>query len=141
MGTSTPLVVPMYRHPGEAVQNLEMFLRAWDECEELQVQSREDWVGRALLALQELPRWEIGAFADGKVVGGIVLAEDQWDAHVGNCCSVFTQYVLPEYRHTGVSRRMMRMAVSLASAMDAKVLAFTHRKGPWRYETIYRRIK
>ena len=54
--------------------------------------------------------------------------------------SVFAQYVLPEFRHQGVSARMMREALRIAKKSGVPVLAFTHRKGPWRYETIYRKV-
>lgn len=134
-------VVVTSRRPGEPVQNLDMFQRAWDECAELQVTSKEEWIGRSLLSLQGLDRIEIVVLADGKVVGGICLAPDPWDAHVGPCISVFAQYVLPEYRHKGVSASLMREAMRAARKSGAAVLAFTHRKAPWRYETMYHRIK
>ncbi|HVH93240.1 MAG TPA: GNAT family N-acetyltransferase [Candidatus Acidoferrum sp.] len=134
------VLVTSQRQIGEPVQNLAMFARAWDECIELQVTSKEEWVGRALLSLQSLARTEVAVIAHSEVVGGLVIAHDPWDAHVGPCISVFAQYVLPEFRHTGVSNRCMREAVRIARASGAKVLAFTHRKGPWRYSTIYRRI-
>lgn len=129
------------RRPGEPVQNLDMFTRAWDECTELQVTTKQEWVGRALLSLQGLDRTEIGVIVNGQTVGGICLAADPWDVHVGPCVSVFAQYVLPEFRLQGVSARMMRAAIRVARDSGANVLAFTHRKGPWRYETLYRRIK
>ena len=128
------------RHPGEPVLNLDLFTRAWDECTELQVTPKQEWIGRALLSLQGLYRFEIGVHNGEKVVGGICLAHDPWDAHVGPCVSVFAQYVLPEFRLQGVSARLMRAAVRIAKESGAPVLAFTHRKGPWRYETIYRKV-
>lgn len=121
--------------------NYDLFARAWDEFPELQVAPKEEWAGRNLLALQGLDRWEIGVCIEDEVVGGICLADDPWDVHVGPCMSVFAQYVLPEYRHLGVSAALMREAVRIARASPHKVLAFTHRLGDWRYETIYRRIK
>ena len=117
-----------------------MFTRAWDECTELQVTPKHAWVGRALLALQGLDRFEIAAFNGEQVVGGIVIAPDPWDVHVGPCMSVFAQYVFPEFRQQGVSARLMRAAIRVAKESGAEVLAFTHRKGPWRYETIYRKV-
>ena len=139
--TQETSVLVTSRQPGEPVQNLDMFTRAWDECVELQVTPKQEWVGRALIALQGLERFEIGVQVRGNVVGGICLARDPWDVHVGPCMSVFAQYVLPEFRLQGVSARMMREAVRIAKQSGAPVLAFTHRKGPWRYETIYRRIR
>lgn len=117
-----------------------MFTRAWDECVELQVTPKDDWVRMALHSLSELDRYEVHAFADGKIVGGLVLAADPWDVHVGPCVSVFAQYVMPEWRNKGASPRMMREAIRVARDCGAQVLAFTHRVGPWRYQTIYRRL-
>lgn len=98
-------------------------------------------MGRALLALQEMDRYEIAAFIDGEVVGALVLAFDPWDVHVGPCMSVFAQYVLPEHRLSGVSPRLMREALRIAKRVGVSTLAYTHRVGPWRYETSYRSIK
>ena len=129
------------RKRGDAVQSLELFTRAYDECVEFQQQSKDEWVGRALLSLQEMDRFEIGAFHGAKTVGGVVLAQDPWDAHVGPCMSVFAQYVLPEYRNQGISPRFMREVLRIAKSSDVSTLAYTHREGPWRYSTLYRSIK
>ena len=127
--------------PGTAVRDYEMFARAWYEFPELQTTSEQEWIGRTLDALSQLDRWEIGVFVNGRTVGGIVLAHDPWDCHVGPCISVFAQYVMPEHRNARVSNAMMREALRIARAEQYIVLAFTHRRGPWRYETIYHRIK
>lgn len=130
-----------HRLAGEPVQNVALFERAWDECVELQAQTRPVWLGRSLLSMAALERFEIAAIDGAEVVGAAILASDPWDAHVGPCMSVFAQYVLPEYRNAGISRRIMREAYRIASCTaGVQVLAFTHRKAPWRYETIYRRI-
>jgi len=129
------------RHRGEAVQNFELFSKAWHECKELQVQTHDAWATRALLALRELERFEIAAHTYDRVVGGVILAHDPWDAHVGPCMSVFAQYVLPEFRLIGISARLMRESIRIARQHGVAVLAFTHRKAPWKYETIYRSIK
>lgn len=84
-------VLVTFRNPGEPVQNLDMFTRAWDECTELQVTTKDEWIGRSLLSLQGLGRFEIGVHNGDKIVGGICLAHDTWDAHVGPCMSVFAQ--------------------------------------------------
>lgn len=128
-----------FRNGGEAVQNLQLFSRAWDECVELQSTSRQDWIGRTLLSLQRLDRYEVAAHNGEFTVGGIILAQDL-DVHVGPCISVFAQYVLPEFRLQGVSPRLMREAVRLARMGGSPVLAYTHREGPWRYQTVYRRL-
>ena len=129
-----------FRLHGEPVQNFEFFSRAWDECAELQCTPKQDWIGRNLLSLQALDRYEIAIVRQGEFIGGLILAEDFWDVHVGPCMSVFAQYVLPEYRNTGVSAACMRAALRIARKAGAPTLAFTHRKGPWRYETVYRSL-
>lgn len=128
-----------HRLPGEPVQNVTLFQRAWEECEELQVQSEEVWVGSALLSLAALERYEVGILTDAGPIGAAVLASDPWDAHVGPCMSVFAQYVLPEFRNTGASLALMRECLAIARDSHAGVLAYTHRVAPWRYQTIYRR--
>jgi GNAT superfamily N-acetyltransferase len=129
-----------YRKAREAVQAPELFLRAWDECLELQVVDKEAWVASALHRLTLFDwRYEIGMHNGLHTVGGIVLAPDD-DIHVGPCLSVFAQYVMPEYRNRGVSLRCMRLAERAAKDLGYNTLAYTHRLGDWRYETIYRRL-
>lgn len=134
-------ILVTFRNRGEAVQNLELFSRAWDECVELQQSPKQEWIGRSLLSLQQLDRYEIAAVQGSDVVGAVLLAEDKWDVHVGPCVSVFSQYVLPEYRERGISSKLMREAIKLARAIGVSTLAFTHRKAPWVYTTRYWRIK
>lgn len=127
------------RLPGEPVQALDLFTRAWDECIELQCNPKDVWVGRALLSLADQHRWELIAFDGAECLGGIVVVQEL-DIHVGQCLSVVAQYVLPEHRLTGVSPQLMRGAMRIAREAGAPTFAFTHRKGPWRYETIYRSL-
>jgi len=54
--------------------------------------------------------------------------------------SVISQYVLPDYRNRSISLLCMREAIRIAKANGYSVLAYTHRLGDWRYETIYKRI-
>lgn len=136
-----PQIVIRSLHRGEPVSNLDMFTSAWDECVELQVTPKQEWIGRSLLALQSMDRHEILMFHGSRNTGGLVLAHDPWDVHVGPCLSVFAQYVHPEYRNAGVSPMLMREAVRIAKRGGYGVMAFTHRKGAWCYETLYRRIK
>lgn len=133
-------IVSTYRLPGEAVQNLEFFVRAWDECIELQQQQRDTWVGKAILSLQGMARWELAAFCGVEFAGGLVLAHDPWDVHVGPCMSVFAQYVLPEHRLKGASPRLMREAIRIARKEGVTTFAYTHRAGAWRYSTLYRSL-
>lgn len=128
------------RFPNEPVQNTGMFAQAWFECEELQERPMSQWMGSAILAMSTLDRWEIAAFCGDTLIGGAIVAPDPWDTHVGPCVSVFTQYVLPEYRNKAVSAGLMHEAERIAKYLGSKVLAYTHRRGPWRYETVYRRI-
>lgn len=128
------------RLAGESVQNLDLFTSAWQECQELQTQPEQTWVGNSLSALSGFSRFELAAFWGYELVGGLVLAHDPWDPHVGPCMSVFAQYVKPEFRLKGISPRLMRESYRIAKEARVPVLAFTHRKGPWRYETLYRRI-
>lgn len=129
------------RRAGESVQAPELFYRAWDECLESQVVDKERWVGSVLSRLAGIDdRFEIGVHNGEHTVGGIILAPDD-DVHVGCCMSVFAQYVMPEYRNKGVSMYCMRLALRVARDAGYKVLAYTHRVGVGRYETIYRRIK
>lgn len=129
-------------NPGDPVHNLSHFESAWDECIELQVQDKETWVGQTLAMLMQLHRYEI-AVADvhGSPVGACVVAADPWDGHVGPCWAVVTQYVHPAHRNRGVSGMLMREALRIARSHGAKAFAFTHRTGPWRYQTIYRKLK
>jgi len=133
-------VLTLWRTTGLPVQNYSLFQRAWDECIELQLQDKETWASRAVLALQSLDRWEIGVFNGCTIVGAVCVARDTTDPHVGECLSVFAQYVVPEHRNKGVSLRLMRAAVAIAKVNGYKCLAYTHRLGDWRYETVYRKI-
>lgn len=129
------------RLPDQPVQNYTLFKSAYNEFIELKVQPLEHFVSRALIALRGLRRWEISAHLDdGTCVGGLVLAHDLDDPHVGQCVSVFAQYVLPEYRHLGLSRRFMREGIRIAREADVPVFAWTHRTGNWKYTTNYRRL-
>ena len=128
------------RDKHEAVQAPELFIRAWDECLELQVVDKETWIASSLSRLALLPwRFEIGMHNGAHTVGGVILGPDE-DIHVGPCLSVYAQYVLPEYRNRGTSLHCMRLAERIAKMLGYKVLAYTHRVKDWRYETIYRRL-
>ena len=131
----------LYRHRNEPIQNLNLFKNAWHEFIELQTSTEDEWVGRSLLMLQGLDRYELGIFRpDGLVIAAAIVAYDDWDAHVGPCMSVFAQYVLPDYRNRGISLKLMREAIRITRDSEYNTLAYTHRKGDWRYETIYRRV-
>ena len=113
---------------------------AWDECVELQCSAKELWVGRVLGTLSALSRFELGIFDGTRAVGAAVIAPDH-DVHVGPCMSVLAQYVMPEYRNKFISLRLMRACLALTNKSAFNVLAYTHRLGPWKYSTTYRKVK
>lgn len=133
-------VLTTHRKAGQAVQSYDLFCRAWDECEELQMQSKDTWASRAVLSLQSIDRWEIGYFIGDELVGALCVADDQHDPHVYDCMSVFAQYVVPEHRGGTVSPRLMRAALQIARINGYHCFAYTHRVGAWRYTTTYKRI-
>lgn len=116
------------------------FSTAWDECIELQCNPKAEWMGIAISSLQEHPRVFIGVLGDTELLGGLYLLREENDPHVGACMSIAFQYVLPEYRNLGVSRRLITRALQLTRKNNCSVLAYTHRKGDWKYETVYRRV-
>lgn len=132
--------IKTFRDAGDDIQNLELFATAWDECIELQVRDKDEWLDKTLRTLSRLDRFEIGLFDGARCVGGVVLAQDN-DIHIGECLSVYAQYVLPEYRNKGVSSRCMRECIRIAKELSWTHLAYTHRLGDWRYETVYKAIK
>ena len=122
----------------EPSTNKHLYSKAWDEFIELQVMDKQTWIRNLHDALESVPRWEIGMWLGDTAVGGIVLSNDN-DVHVGPCLSVIAQYVLPEYRFRSISLHCMRIAMRTARQCNIPILAYTHRKGDWRYEIIYRR--
>lgn len=130
----------VHRLPGQPVQDSELYVTAHDECVELQMRSKEVWTDEMLRWLGGIHRWEITAKIDGKIVGGVIIGWDH-DVHVGPCISVWAQYVLPEYRGQGVSPAVMRRAMQVMRQQGAMAMAWTHRAGPWHYETKYRRLR
>lgn len=140
METLPGRLVETFRLPGDPVQNVDLFSRSWDECVELQEQPKEIWIGQSLIAFQQMKRWELAFFIAQNFAGAIILAHDM-DCHVGKCMSVCSQYVKPEYRNLGISQKLMRAGIRIARSEGARVLAFTHRQGPWRYSTIYHKLK
>lgn len=136
------MILRHYDRPaGYDVLWLKGFSTAWDECIELQCTPKEDWIANAFLNIQEEPRTDVVVFNDvGEVVGGLLVREEHFDPHVTSCLSVIWQYVLPEYRNKKVSTTLMRYVKDLAKQKGFRVISFTHRKGDWCYETIYKRL-
>ena len=112
--------------------------RAWDECAELQVQDKYVWLSKLINSLMNYERYEITVADKGKYLGGCILLHEYADPHVGECMTLLTQYVLPEFRHLGVSRILMRHARRKTKEENCKVLAYSHRIRPFVYETIYK---
>lgn len=129
------------RQAGQPVKNYKLFETAWHTCTELQQTEKYTWTSRTLLALQSLDRWEIAVWYNGEAVGGLILGHEDWDAHVGECLTVYAQFVQPEHRNNLISFKCMRAAVALAKDLGYKTVAYTHRLAPWRYLTIYKDIK
>ena len=138
LNNGTSLVVTP-RVAGDAVTAPELFYRAWEECVELQAQPQELWVGKSLAALTDLDRYEVGIYSGDAFIGGLVVGLDD-EVHVGPCMTVFSQYVVPEHRNKGVAVLCMRTAIRLTKQEGMPYLAYTHRVGDWRYETLYRRV-
>lgn len=133
-------IIHTQRRQAEAVQAPELFRAAWDECIELQVMDKQTWLQHTLGTLASLDRFELGMHNGDVTVGGVILARDN-DIHIGDCLAVVAQYVMPEYRNRGISLWCMRECIRLAKELGHTHLAFTHRKGDWRYETIYKELK
>jgi len=125
---------------GESCLAPELFPVAWEECIESHGMNKEAWTTSALNMIENVPRYEMGFYVDGKPVGGITLTIDH-DPHVGECLCVMSQYVLPEYRNNGISLRCMRECIKLAKRLGHDMLAYTHRQRDWVYTTTYRKIK
>lgn len=128
------------RKAGEAVQAPELFRTAWDEFIELQVMDKQTWLQHTLGTLACLDRYELGLHNGDHTVGGVILARDN-DIHIGDCLAVVAQYVMPDYRNTGVSMRCMRECCRIAKALGHTHLAYTHRIKDWQYATIYKELK
>lgn len=130
-----------FRTAQQPVHNLALFEAAWDECIELQSTPKDLWVGRVLLHLGAMPRYELAVLGDSGVLGGLVLVLDDSDVHVGACASVHALYVHTASRGTGVVPMLMREVMRLCKLHEVPILAYTHRVGPWKYSTIYKRIR
>jgi hypothetical protein len=123
---------------GTGVPDTSLFERAWDECIELQMQSKSDWVANSVNYLDSITVDRLIAYDGDKIIGGLLLSEDD-DVHVGSCMSVVFHYVLPEYASGYVGFKLFRLALSLTRHRGFPVLAYTHRAGPWTYLTKYRK--
>ena len=132
--------VRVARAAGEECTAPNLFYRAWDECIESQGMDKEAWVRRTLCTIASFPRYELGFYDGDTPVGGVTLTVD-YDPHVGECLTVMSQYVLPEYRNAGISLRCMRECIVLAKRLGHDMLAYTHRQRDWVYTTTYKRIK
>lgn len=131
--------VVMRVREGTPVPACAMLHKAWEEFVELQVMDRKSWVDSALVLHASVPRIDIGILVDGEIVGGLCMTPDI-DPHVGPCCTVMSNYIIPEYRNN-LGARLFREAMRAAKADGHKVLAYTHRERDWVYRTIYRRLK
>lgn len=133
-------IIAFRRSKDEPLQNVALFECAWDEFPELRVRGKDEWLRDVIPRLSRMDRYEVALFDGPEVVGGMVLGHDDGDPHVGPCFAVFTQYILPAYRNSGVCLQFMRFAHHVARLEGAEILAYTHRTGPWKYATTYRRV-
>lgn len=113
---------------------------AWDECEELQVTPKDQWLSNSVNSIMQYNRVEVLAHTDGRAAGGCILMEDRGDPHVGDCTCIGYQYVFPEFRNKGVSRLLMREALRYTRDKGYSILKYSHRLKPWRYEIIYIKV-
>lgn len=134
-----------YRSSGQPVDDLirDHARAAWAEFEELRVsRSMAEYVEATCKAIQILDRWELiaGATHEGPTVVA-VLATDE-DPHVGPCVSVVLQHASSPYTGNTINipRAVLRAARILAKGLGIRTIAWTHRDGPWRYKTLYRRV-
>jgi hypothetical protein len=128
------------KNSGEPVMEPLFYGLAWEEFPELQLQSKDDYVSNTLEYIKSLPRTEIYYLRHGRIVGGIITTLEH-DVHVGECLSVITQYILPDYRFNGISWSFMRMIRNRCKKEGVPVMAWTHRTGDYEYKTTYRRMK
>lgn len=124
---------------GRGFPDRNLFEVAWEECSELQIQPKIDWVDNSLEYLFNVDLYRFTVYDGDKIVGGLLLCDDL-DLHVGRCLSVTFQYVLPEYRNKMLGFKLMKLALDLSLNLNYRVMAYTHRLGPWTYVTKYREI-
>lgn len=132
-------VVGVVLREGEPSRTASLFPHAWEELEELQVQSREDCTSNGLAYLQAHDRTELLAYSGFTLAGGMVYTYGI-DGHVGHCAYPLYGYVRPEYRHLGIYREFRRRYFDAARRMGIGVVAVTDRLGPWTYRNRYKRI-
>lgn len=128
----------IYIEYGVGIPDLTLFTAAWEECSELQMQPKENWVADSIEYLESLTLTRLVIRDNGKVIGGLLLAEDD-DVHVGRCLAVMYHYVLPEYRNNQLGFKLLKLALAIARNNNYDVLAYTHRVAPWTYITRYRK--
>lgn len=124
---------------GTPIPGMRLFQKAQSEFIELAVMDKSAWIQHTMAWLSALERYEIGVLLDGEPIGGLCLCADD-DPHVGACCTVVSNYVLPEYRNHSVGLRCFREAIRVARKAGFTMLAYTHREKDWVYRTLYRRL-
>ena len=125
--------------PGDSTCATALASAAWSELPELQYQPCEGFLRGFTEAHEDSERVEFLAYNGPLLVGGGILVLEH-DVHVGPCLSLAWQYVLPEYRHIGVVRRLHKVLVQSAKALNIPSIAYSHRIGTGEYITKYRRI-
>lgn len=129
------------RAAGEVTVTQELAEAAAHEFLELQVLDIQAFVKRYLRIVESYSRVESLAYTpQGRLVGGCVLVVDPDEIHVGRCLTVVFNFVLPEYRGSGVVQKFYREAYRVARWLDCPIIARTRRIGDWKYETHYKRV-
>ena len=116
-------------------------LVAGSECQELQMRPQRDFAVSVLQSFQPHDRLELVATdSAGRAVGALVCVLELADPHVGVCLSALFHFVLPKYRGRGLAGAFLRGMVREARARDIPCIAYSHRTGPWSYNTKYRKV-
>ena len=132
-------IVILHNKPNDITPSIELYKEAYYELEELQVRDYNEYITHCLTYVNSLERTEILYLDNGSVVAGLIVGED-YDLHVGRCLTVTFNYTHPLYRGFNLGSKLFREAMRLARQEGYPILAWTHRKGGFTYETKYRKV-
>lgn len=129
-------IVIQYKSTGNPSVIFSLLESAWDECEELQVNPKEEYIFSQRLYWRQLDAWEVIYTRGEEMLGALGVTQD-YDIHCGDIASIVSFYVLPEHRKGGIGGKLFREAIRIAKENNFKILGFTHRVKPWVYQTRY----
>lgn len=129
-------IVIQYKSTGNPSVIFSLLESAWDECEELQVNPKEEYIFSQRLYWRQLDAWEVIYTRGEEMLGALGVTQD-YDIHCGDIASIVSFYVLPEHRKGGIGGKLFREAVRIAKENNFKILGYTHRVKPWTYLTRY----